>query len=153
MLMANFVANSIVEPIYAKTLQKIEKTILHEAGRGFINCHFSDVSLSEAPEIDCWYSRRIRLRGQYYSGCCDICSRYFLERCFCWRRKKRRIDEKETEENRDFEEIESAKTVIFEGRIIEKNSRPQARPWGMVDNWEMTIPSQFEERGDCQTCN
>ena len=48
MLRADFVANNIVAPIYTKALQKIEKAILHEAGRGFINCHFSDVSLNEA---------------------------------------------------------------------------------------------------------
>lgn len=47
MLNASIVANSIVEPIYSKQIEEIEKIIVKEAKKGFVNCHYFNSKIGE----------------------------------------------------------------------------------------------------------
>lgn len=47
MLTASSVANSIVESIYSKQIEEIEKIIVKEAIKGFVNCHYFNPRIGE----------------------------------------------------------------------------------------------------------
>ena len=49
MLNASTVANSIVEPIYSKQIEEIEKMIVKEAKKGFVNCHYFNGREQKSP--------------------------------------------------------------------------------------------------------